>query len=777
MAESSATKSSGVAAGWAALRRRPELRGEAWSSAAAALVEPWLAGLLAEACGGDAKGLALIGVGSLGRGELAPGSDLDLLLVHENRKDVKVVADALWYPIWDEPMPMDHSVRTIAQVQQAAEGDLRVSQGLLDARLMAGDPSVAERLGLASTRLWEKRARKWLPQLDLARRDRHATYGDVAFMLEPDLQEGRGGLRDLQLLHLMNRVTPVVRWIAEDPRLAQAHAALHRVRIELQRPSGRRSDRMALEDKDRVAEALGIEGGRDELARLVSEAARAVAWLTDDAWRRVESWVAGPRGRGGSADRPLGPGLVLRDGEVAVTASAQVESDPTLPLRAATAAAQMAVPLAHATLDRLQVGGDPLPEPWPPELTRAFVALLGTGRSLIPAVEALDQLGVWVRYFPEWERIRNRPQHNPYHRWTVDRHLLEAVAAAAGQLRSVRRPDLLLLGTLLHDIGKGLPGDHSEAGVAVAAGVADRLGLVPDDRDVLLRLVRHHLLLSDVSTRRDLDDPLTVAAVAEVVTDVDTLELLAGLSASDGQATGPSAWTPWRQRLLQELVSRTAAVLTGSQPAASEPFPTAEHRRLMAEPGVHLRPAGEDIVLVAPDRPGLLSLTAGVLALRGVGVLDARVHSEGGVALQVFRSEPTGEERSWSRIQSDMRAAIEGRLDLGSALDERWRQDRRRVLALPVPEIRLVTNNEAATSATVVEVRAPDGRGVLYRITRAMAGLGLDIISAHMVTLGNAVVDTFYVCAGDRKLTGSQISELEQAVAAALGAEIAAASL
>ncbi|HYA45162.1 MAG TPA: nucleotidyltransferase domain-containing protein, partial [Acidimicrobiales bacterium] len=331
---------------WARLREDQDLRGREWSRSAQALTDAWLRSLFEQAIdataarkaavgksvrpparaggwrlwgraeaervaeGGTAAGpaaagttpagsvtpgvmaaagVALLAVGSLGRGDLAPGSDLDLLLVHSGRPDVVEVADRLWYPIWDDPMPLDHSVRTLSQMEQAAESDLRVAQGLLEARPLAGDMQLASKVLALARRLWEKRASRWLPEILEARKAAHLAQGDVAFLLEPDLQEGRGGLRDLQLLGLMATVTPVVRPDISDERLAPAGDCLHAVRVELQRLNGRRGDRLTLEEQDRVADALGMPS-REELAREVAAAGRTVAWLSEDAWRRVGSW-------------------------------------------------------------------------------------------------------------------------------------------------------------------------------------------------------------------------------------------------------------------------------------------------------------------------------------------------------------------------------------------------------------------------------------------------------------------------------------------------------
>lgn len=689
-------------------------------------------------------GLALLAVGSLGRGDVAPASDLDLLLVHNGRPDVGEVADRLWYPIWDDPMPLDHSVRTLAQVEQAAESDLRVALGLFDARPLAGDPELGAKVVELGRRLWQKRVARWLPQVLAGRQEAWAAHGEVAFLLEPELQEGKGGLRDLHVLDLLAGVTPVVTVLARDERLQQARDLLHAVRVELQRSGARRADRLTLEDQQRVAEALNLSG-REDLAHQVAQAGRTVAWVTEDAFGRARSWLSGPSGRRGSADRPLGPGLVLRDNEVTVPAGTAVV--PTLALQAATASAQLGVPIARHTMARLAEEHPVVGGPWPEELVRAFVNLLATGGQGIHAIETLDQLGIWERYLPEWPRVRNRPQFDPYHRWSVDRHLLETVAACASHLRDVHRPDLLLLGALFHDIGKGSGGDHSEAGAAITASVAARIGLVAPDAGVLERVVRYHLLLPDVATRRDLEDPLTARSVADSVGDGTTLELLAALAIADGEATGASAWSGWKAGLVHDLAQRAHALLRGLPVPAGTAFPSALQLQMLAEGGFQVHPAGRQLTVVAPDRSGLFSAVAGALALHGIGVLDARAHTEGGAALEVFTLDlPELAEPRWDRVGADIEAAAAGALNVGEALGRRPPPRRAARLATIVdPTVLVLVDNEGATGSTIVEVRAPDAPAALHKITAALAAEGLDIVSARVATLGGSVVDTFYV--------------------------------
>ncbi|HEX6393717.1 MAG TPA: [protein-PII] uridylyltransferase [Acidimicrobiales bacterium] len=729
------------------------VRGQAWCSRYAFACDEWLGNLLFEAAGGDTKGLALMAVGGYGRRELAPGSDVDLLLVHNGKrrpKELKNIADAIWYPIWDTGVPLDHSVRTPKEVRAAMDADIKVALGLLDARLVAGDEQLASEVLSKAAQLWSTRSDRWLPALSLMVRERHDRFGDLAFLLEPDLKEARGGTRDLHLLSSLGRVVPFLVGLLDDPGVAPAGEVLTDVRVELHRLTGRAGNLLLLQDQDGVASALGYPDA-DGLMAAVAGAARVIAWTSDDAWRRIASWLEGPKGRGGSGDRAVEPGVVIRDAEVVLAAGTQVGDDPSLALRVAAASAELDLPIARSTLDRLGTEALVPSGVWPPEVLHSLLRLLGAGLTAVAAIEALDQKGLWVRYLPEWEPVRNRPQRNAYHRFTVDRHLVETAAGAAALQSRVSRPDLLLLGALLHDIGKGRGVDHTEAGIEVVRGMAPRLGLPPADVMMLESMVRHHLLLPDVATRRDIEDPATAAAVAAAVGDRLTLQLLAALTEADSIATGPSAWGVWKAGLVAKLVERTSAVLEGHPPPDRRDLELGpEQRELLAGGRLEVLVDGGRVTVAAPDRAGLLSTVSGVLTLSGLTVRSASTVSDepSRMALLSFDVAPTFDRLpNWTKVRNDLEAAIDGRLPLGELLDERESHyDRlRRRSSAHQPAVGVFIDNDASVDCTVVEVRAPDRGPVLYRLTRALTACELIIQRALVNTLGAEAVDVFYV--------------------------------
>jgi [protein-PII] uridylyltransferase len=698
-----------------------------------AQVDRWLAGLL-----GAEPGVALVAVGGYGRKELLPRSDLDVVLLHDGRDGIAGIADRIWYPVWDSGAELDHAVRTVPQARRVARGDLKVALGLLSARHVAGDPDLTERLRAGALEDWRAAAPARMAELRAAHDERTRISGELAFLLEPDLKEARGGLRDV---HAIQAVAAA--WVAPapGPRVRTAYEQILDARHALHEVTGRRLDRLVLEEQDEVARALGLLDG-DVLLRMLAGAGRTVAYGVDHTFRQTDR-VRGRRLRRRQAERrPLADGVVEQDGEVVLARAADPAADPVLVLRAAAAAAQAGLPLAPRTLDRL-TECPPLPVPWPAPARDALLALLGAGPSAVGVWEALDTEGLITSLIPDWERVRNRPQRNPLHKFTVDRHLVEAAAHAAALTREVARPDLLLLAALLHDIGKGWPGDHSVTGEVVARDAGRRMGLPDPDVELIASAVRHHLLLPVVATRRDLDDPVTVKQVAALVPTRALLELLHALAIADGLATGPAAWNEWKARLVADLVRRVTAVLAG-EPTPG-PAPLGEDQlALAAEGGPAATVRGSEVTVVAPDRPGLLWRAAGVLASHRLTVRSANATSVGGTAVTVFDVEPEfGDPPDPTLVAGDLRRMLLGRLDVEDRLERRARAVPPRGAVIPAPRVTLV--DEASETATVVEVRAHDAPGLLWRVGRALGECGLNVRAARVETLGAEVVDVFYV--------------------------------
>jgi len=753
--------------------RRELLADEAQESFAARrraladLTDGWLSGVF-DASGAVAAGCALVAVGGYGRGELAPGSDLDLLLLVPDRAEASIgdVADRLWYPVWDSGVRVDHSVRTLPHARRVAARDLRVMLGLLDLRCIAGDDDLALRLRSSILSDWRGLAQRRLPELRDTVRTRRTRHGDLADLIEPDLKESYGGLRDVTVLRAV-----AASWLTDVPHegLDAAHEALLDVRdalhVEALGAERRPADVLRLQDQDGVAERLGLTDA-DHLLKRVSDAARVISYASEITWHRVArltrhrppSLVRRRMRRSGPERTPLADGVVVHDGEVVLAAEARPDRDAVLVLRAAAAAAQAGLPISPAAIHRLAEESAAMPVPWPEEARDALVSLLGAGPALVPVWEALDRVGLVERLIPEWGPVRGAPQRNPLHVYRVDRHLIETAANAGERVRRVERPDLLLVGALLHDIGKGRPGDHTVVGVGIVDGLAPRLGFSSDDTAVLTSLVEHHLLLPEVATRRDLDDPMTIEAVAEAVGSRRTLDLLHALTESDALATGPAAWSDWKAALIDELVSRTRASLDG-EAAPIEPQIASAHADLLRAPGLQVRmtsgPAATQVVVAADDRPGLLADIAGVLALNRLQVRSADTQTVGDRAVSSWIVHPLyGDPPAREQVWQDLERAFAGGIDVAATLAARQQPPRATRAAARVDFIA-----GASSTADVLEVRAHDEPGLLHRLGMAVTQAGAFVTAARVATLGSEVVDVFYV----RRPDGSRLEPTDRA--------------
>lgn len=699
--------------------------------------------------GGPEVGVALVAVGGYGRGELAPYSDLDVVLLHDDGCDPGGLAERVWYPLWDAGVRLDHAVRSTSGLVDGADADVRVALGLLDLRHLAGDPGLTLRSRSSLLTRWRRSGRDRVGELGELTRARHGRAGELAHLAVPDLKESEGGLRDVTALAALAAtwlvdVPPEVRRARE--RLLDLRDALHRVR-------GRPGDRIGPEDWAPLADELGWAGPA-EAQRRVRELGRRTTHLSRLAWRRAEQVArpaAGPSRGGGPSHGggprrppllPLAPGVAVSSGEVVLGAGAAPGTDPLLLLRASAEAAERGLALAPTTAARLVAEGAPLPCPWPAEGRRLLVRLLLAGPGLREVWETLEETGAVAAFLPEWERVRLLPHVSPIHRHTVDRHLVETCVHAAARVRDVARPDVLAVAALLHDIGKGSRFEHAAAGEPVARAAAERMGFDPADAALVGTLVRHHLLLAGVATTRDPDDPATAAHVADRLGGPEALDLLAALTEADARATAAQAWTPWRAALVGRLVARTRAAFAagelGSAPPLAPEATVEVPAAVLADPAradfrVEESCDGARVTVVSGDRVGLLADVAGVLALGRLPVRSARAWSQDGYGVSVWDVAGTGLDpavlrQRYAAVRAGRAAPATRRCATGPD-------------AAPV----VVVRHEASTSATVLEVRAADRPGVVHLVCSTLAELEVSVRSAHVETLGPQAVDVFYL--------------------------------
>ncbi|MFV8052855.1 [protein-PII] uridylyltransferase [Mycobacterium sp. 48b] len=738
------------------------------------LHEFWLTTKAAEIGITATSGFSIVATGGLGRGEMLPYSDLDLTLLHDNMpvELVSEVAEKLWYPLWDANIRIDHSVRTVPEALKVAGEDIAVGLAMLDARHIAGDADLSALLVGGSRRQWRIGIASRFDELVEHAQSRWERSGQIAHRAEPDLKSGRGGLRDVQLLNALAiaqlaDVYPSRALASPTGTLGDAHLALLNVRTELHRASGRGRELLLAQHADEIGAALRI-GDRFDLARTLSDAARTVSYYVDSGIRTAANAL--PR-RGFAAlrrpvRRPLDEGVIEYAGEVILARDARPERDPGLILRVAAASAVTGLPMAVSTLSRLAETAPELRTPWPRQALKDLLVLLASGPAAVATIEALDRTGLWGRLFPEWGAVRDLPPRDVVHTWTVDRHLVETVSRASAFTTRVSRPDLLLLGALCHDIGKGRGGDHSVIGAELATQIGTRLGLWPSDIDVLSKIVRYHLLLPDTATRRDLQDPKTIDGVADALGgDMVLLELLHVLAEADSLATGPGVWGDWKASLIGDLVRRCRLVMAGEplpQPDPIEP----RFMALASEAGVHVEltegdsPHIYNVTMIAADRRGLLSKAAGVLALNSLRVHSASVNSHEGSAINTFAVSPHfGAPPPAELLRQQFILALDGELDVIGALERRDLEAAQHpttrageILAsvpanhVPAPP-RILWSSGTAPGDLIVQIRTIDRSGLLARLTAVFERDGVDVSWAKVTTLGSSVVDVFCITA------------------------------
>ncbi len=723
------------------------------------------------------------------------------------------LADAVLYPLWNAGFEVGHAVRTPPECEEALER-LDAGASMLDLRFLAGDDALAADVA-ARVRGWARRdPGRFASEIrdDAARRaERH---GSSAHLLEPYLKEGSGGWRDLHSIWLIELAVGAplegAGHLRAHERVALTDAAefLARVRSALHLETGKRSDRLVLDHQPSIARAMGFEDeprlpSIDGLMRAVFEHARQVEYVLRAVVERLLSEGAA------AIAPPTTPGGVLD----ALAEEAEAGRAPPPPLLDA--------------IEDLDLRDDVV---WDEDVRRAFGRLLRSGERGAASLEILDRLDLLVRFLPGWADVRCRPQRDPYHRFTVDAHLTSSLQAMsrllagdganddpvqAEAMRQVVDHDrhALLLGALLHDIGKNGEGGHVAVGERVVTSILERMGVDPAAGDLVRFLVARHLLLPDTATRRDLSDEDLVLDVAAAIGSPERLAALYLLVKADAEATGPAAWTPWRRTLVRELVAKVQHVFDrgemGTELAEQlagqvdrirgfldeeshtqvarflermpraylltvEPHRVARHYATISPPvgakevrAVHadgVRLGTYELLVVAQDRSGLLSWIAGSLALAGMSILTAQVFTtEDGVAADLFEVEgvwePDVSEPRWREFRALLRRAVDGSVSLEHRVDEkrRWYPGPKR----PTP-ITVTVDNDASDFSTVIEVGAPDRIGLLYDITRTFAELGLDVHLAKVATYEGRVVDAFYVRDALGPKLGDEVDELER---------------
>ena len=753
--------------------------------------------------------LCLLAVGGYGRGVLAPFSDLDLLFLRPGigtSGRASSVIEFVHYVLWDLGLKVGSASRSVSETLDLARSDMTVRTTLLEARVLVGDQALGDGL----MRRFRDEVKKADPRPFIAakmeERDlRLQKTGAVRYRVEPHVKDGKGGLRDLNTLF----------WIARslDPDSVRGKVALEglltarelrsfraaigflwKVRIHLHLTAGRAEERLTFDFQPELARRMGWRGRGDELAverfmKRYFQVAREVGGLTRAVSAQLEARQQ--KKAGGLArdlQRLFNPrkkvklafdGLAIERGRLTVRGEETFAEDPVRLLTLFVEADRLNLDL-HPDAFTAVVRSLPLITPGmrrDERATQAFLDILAHGARPYRVLSIMNETGLLGRFIPEWGRIVGQTQFNMYHVYTVDEHTLQAVGiindikkgklegdhpAATTIIHQITDPEVLMLAMLLHDVGKGGDRGQLEDGAFAARRACERLGLDPRRIELVIWLVRNHLLMSDYAQKRDVSDPATVKAFAEAVGDLERLRMLMVLTVADIRAVGPGVWNGWKGQLMRALFEATEGLFRGDTVEREDPledYPALVERARFAGAAVealapeHPLESTARVAVAALDRPGLFADLAATLAGAGADVVGARVATaQDGTALDVFEIQdgsgaPYGQSeprRLALLVKALERAALKGART--SAL-EAVRVSARRAVFDVRPVVRIDT--EAGNSAVVVEVSGADRPGLLADLARTFARQGFSTRSAHVASFGERAVDGFYITETD----------------------------
>jgi [protein-PII] uridylyltransferase len=806
--------------------------------------------------------LVLVALGGYGRGELHPLSDLDLMVIYDGELGpyVQRVTQGLLYALWDLGLQVGHALRSLPDCLAMARTDFPSRTSMQQARFLVGDRRLFNRFRkVLAENVYQKDFAQFL-ETTLAERDqRYRKFGGSPYMGEPNVKESAGGLRDIHTAIWLASTKFGTRTLRElaDKRLItereqkatdEALTFLWRVRNELHFMSGHKNDVLSRDIQPQIAKNFGYTS--DEVSLGVERFMRDYylhSRVIHRVSRRLIARCRETLARRGAVQRrlrqeALADGLIVIDEQIhlAHPDGRAFREDPVRLMKAFWHCHRLGFELGIDVERAIEDSSDLVDDDFrrSAEVRDLFLSICRSWGRVATTLRAMHELGFLGRYLPEWGALTCLVQYDVYHKFTADQHSLLAVehleALAPGQsaesesiaevVTEVERPELLMMGMFLHDIGKGKGHQHVMKGIPLIEEVGARLGLAAEDTEKVRFLVAHHLTMSHTAQRRDIDDPKTIEALADVCRTPEQLRMLYLLTFADMRAVGPGVMTGWQAQILGELFNRTLQRLTGGQTdpptreavaarvweatrregsrgaltahlamlsdrylATTSPQRIASHLRLaeQLEDDVlatelfhHPDLDSSELVIATRDVPGLFALIAGTLAAHGINVLSAQIHTRAdGVAIDTFQvndpvGEPVTEEVRWRRTLDALRRVVSGE-ETVEALLARRRNGRPSSEGVAGPP-KIAVDNHLSDTHTVVEVKCPDRVGVLYAITRTLSALGLNIGSARIATEIDQAYDTFYVTdrQGRRLEDSVAIGRLREALEEALLAPI-----
>ncbi|AGF78331.1 (protein-PII) uridylyltransferase [Desulfocapsa sulfexigens DSM 10523] len=801
------------------------------------------------------KGVALVALGGYGRSELFPYSDIDLLILfrEDAKEEMEKIANGVLYPLWDTGLEVGHSVRTLEECLDFAKEDFFFQVAMLDARLLVGSNRLFDELLVRyRTQFIEGSRDEFVHAMKTFRSDRRKRFGSHSYLLEPNIKESKGGMRDIQAMLWtaafvfglvdLDAITGAGILLEEErDAFGESWNMLTRVRNRLHYISGRKNDQLYFEQQEEVATAFGYQAqdgvlGVEHFMRDLYGHLQVIAVTTDLFFDHVDDVLGFASGKGARL-QVVEKGIECRNNRIHLTTSEEdLKSRPYLLMRCFLASAKTGFPLHHRTRKMITGNLDLVTDKMrsSARMSKPFFEILESGEDVLTVLEVMLETGLLSAYIPEFGNIELLVQHDIYHIYTVDRHLLQSVADLQEVTRSeesvfqtIASPHVLFLATLLHDIGKGSGGDHSNIGAEMVGAVGRRLGLNDAECACLEFVVRYHLFMPESALRRDLNDEQFVQRCAETIGDTERLAMLYLISVADARATGPSAWSDWKGALLYEMYMKVhpylqfqavddvlpmvdqgldwlreqVASLIGDERECGvtvDDFPpdyllsftpeaVAAHVRIRCENYKVLqqkaiifprkRQAQWSLLIMCRDRRGLLAKICGVLGLHNLSVLNAQIFTwKDGSAVDILDVLPEDgveyEEKDWQAINDDLNLALNHRLGLGHRLYKKLSSGIGRAKrSTGTNEIRVVVDNKASDNYTVVEVYSDDSPGQLYRITQTLADFGINIYRAFIATEVEQLIDVFYVLDSQQEkiVEPAFIKELRDGVLYAIG--------
>ena len=785
-----------------------------------------------------AERLGVVATGGFGRGELAPLSDLDLLFLRPYKQTPRgeQIVEYMLYLLWDLGLKVGHATRTVDESLRYAERDQTIRTALLEARYLWGDRALYDDLVRGFAQKFHNGDGRDFVEAKLAERDqRHVRMGDSRYVVEPNVKEGKGGLRDLHLLFwiakYLYRVSEPGDLVAKgvltkaEARLSErAERFLNTVRCHIHFLTGRADDRLSFDLQREIAGRLGYQdrpGSRGVErftkhyylhAKTVGDLTRIFIAALEDSHRRKPKLAA--------LWQTLRPrqleGFKLDGERLAGATPDAFAADPVAILRLFHVAQENELDVHPATLrqithsirlvDRLRND---------PEANRLFMAMMTSQHDPETTLRRLNEAGVFGRFVPDFGRVVAQTQHDMYHTYTVDEHTIRAIGIlsriesgdlkddhplAADIVHKILSRPVLYLAVLLHDIAKGRGGDHSVLGAEVAMQLGPRMGLSAAETETVAWLVRYHLAMSATAFQRDLMDPKTIEKFAALVQSPERLRLLLVLTVCDIRAVGPNVWNGWKAALLRQLYYAAEQVLSGGTLAGGRaerikhiqadvaarlpgwtnqekdehfargyaPYWLSFDPATLARQAELVRGAERDrqplaiqhrvdparsvteVTIYTLDTHGLFARLAGAMAVSGANIVDAKIFTlANGMALDTFwvqdlEGTPFDDPQRLARLAARVELALSNRLDIQRELDQQRSSWPRRDQVFTV-EPRVLIDNNASDTFTVIEVNGRDRPGFLHIVTRALTRLNLQIASAHITTYGEHAVDVFYV--------------------------------